>query len=122
MIGEAEHDAAAAAIVERLAEEIEALARVALERLQLSGEHVEVVLGGGLIQAGDGRLVTSVAERIRRHAPAAIVRPVGVPPILGAALLALDELDADAAGGERLRSELHTRFAEVTKRPERSPS
>ena len=122
VIAEAAHDATAASIVERLAEEIDALARVALERLELSGAPVEVVIGGGLIQAGDGRLVASVAERIHRHAPAATVRPVSVPPILGAALLALDELDPDAAGGERLRRELNARFTEVTKRPERSPS
>lgn len=120
VIGEAEQDVVAASIVERLAEEIDAFARVALERLQLGAEETEVVLGGGLVQSGDGRLVASVADRIRRHAPAAIVRPVNTPPILGAALLALDELDADPAAGERLRRELDERFTEITQRSERS--
>ena len=39
------------AIVERLADEIVALARAALDRLELTQEPVEVVLGGGLLQA-----------------------------------------------------------------------
>ena len=43
---EAAHDPAAAAIVERPADEVVALARVALTRLGLDQEPVEVVLGG----------------------------------------------------------------------------
>jgi N-acetylglucosamine kinase-like BadF-type ATPase len=126
VFAEAADDAVAAAIVERLAEEIEALARVALERLELSGERVEVLLGGGLVQSGDGRLVGSVARRVRAHAPAAIVRAVSSPPIVGAALLALDAVGTDVAACERLRRELAERSATtsstVAQRPERSRS
>src|SRR5207247_4438196 len=50
-------DSVAAEIVDRLASEIVALARVAIERLDLAHEPVEVLLGGGLLQGGDGRLI-----------------------------------------------------------------
>ena len=45
-------DEVAAGIVERLAGEVVAMARVALERLELTDEPVEVLLGGGLLQSG----------------------------------------------------------------------
>jgi len=126
VFAQADDDAVAASIVERLAEEIEVLARVALERLELTHDPVEVLLGGGLVQSGDGRLVGSVARRVRATAPAAIVRPVSSPPIVGAALLALDAVGADVSARERLRRELEERSAitspSVAKRPERSRS
>src|SRR6185437_15713421 len=56
VFGEATRDSVAAGIVERLATEIAALVRVALARLSLTEDAVEVLLGGGLVQTGDGRL------------------------------------------------------------------
>jgi N-acetylglucosamine kinase-like BadF-type ATPase len=113
VVAEAKSDAVAAGIMERLADEIAALARVALERLSLSAEPVEVLLGGGLILAADGPLVDSVAERLHEVAPAASVKSTSSPPIVGAALLGLDELGADASSRERLRRELGARFAKI---------
>ena len=52
VFAEAASDSEAAAIVERLAAEVVALARVALTRLGLERQPVEVVLGGGLLRAG----------------------------------------------------------------------
>jgi N-acetylglucosamine kinase-like BadF-type ATPase len=113
VVAEAKGDLVAAEIMERLADEIAALARVALERLSLSAEPVEVLLGGGLILAADGPLVDSVAERLHEVAPEATVTSTSSPPIVGAALLGLDELGADTSSRERLRRELGARFARI---------
>jgi N-acetylglucosamine kinase-like BadF-type ATPase len=106
VFAEARQDAVAAGIVDRLAAEVGALARVALERLGLAGEPAEVVLGGGLLASGDGRLTSGVEDALREAAPAAVVRTATSPPIVGAALLGLDELGAPAAAQRRLREEL----------------
>jgi N-acetylglucosamine kinase-like BadF-type ATPase len=106
VFAEAEDDAVAAEIVDRLASEVVALARVALERLELEGEPAEVLLGGGLLQATNGRLIGAIQAGLHEAAPAAVVRQAPSPPIVGAALLALDELGADSEAQERLRSEL----------------
>jgi N-acetylglucosamine kinase-like BadF-type ATPase len=113
VVAEARSDPVAAGIMERLADEIAALTRVALERLALRGEAVEVLLGGGLVHAADGPLVEAVASRVREVAPAAAVKSTSSPPIVGAALLGLDELGADATSRERLRRELGARVAAI---------
>jgi N-acetylglucosamine kinase-like BadF-type ATPase len=106
VFAEADHDAVAAAIVDRVAHEVVTLAWVALERLELEGEPTEILLGGGLLRAADGRLTSAVEDELRALAPALRVRTAGSPPIVGAALLALDELGADEEIQERLRREL----------------
>ena len=113
VLAEAAGDAAAAEILDRLAGEITVLVRVSLKRLGLTDEPVEVLLGGGLIQAADGTLVGAVARQVAAVAPAATVRSTSSPPVVGAALLGLDELGADAAARERLRRELDARFAQI---------
>jgi N-acetylglucosamine kinase-like BadF-type ATPase len=106
VFAEAETDEVAAGIVERLAEEIVALARGALTRLGLEGEEVEVVVGGGLIRSGDRRLLGAVERGLRDLDPRAILRPTSLPPIVGAALLGLDDLGAGKQAQERIRREL----------------
>ncbi len=110
VFAEAEHDAAAAGIVDRLAAEIVAMARVALERLDLADEPAEVLLGGGLLQ-GDGRLSAAVEDELRRLAPSASVVAPGSPPIVGAALLGLDAVGAEAEAQRRAREELEAAVA-----------
>jgi N-acetylglucosamine kinase-like BadF-type ATPase len=106
VFAEAEHDRVAAEIVDRLAAEIVAMARVALERLELAGEPAEVLLGGGLLQTGNGRLSGSVEAELRRIAPHVCVTAPSSPPIVGAALLGLDALGAAHEAQRRLRQEL----------------
>jgi len=98
VFAEAEHDEVAAGIVDKLAAEVVALARVALEKLELD----EVLLGGGLLQGDDSRVV----RQIRASLPGVSVRVAGAPPIVGAALLALDEIGAGADAQARVRAEL----------------
>jgi N-acetylglucosamine kinase-like BadF-type ATPase len=108
VFAEAEHDRVAREILDRVASEIVAMARVALERLDLVDEPTEVLLGGGLLQSGDGRLRGAVQTELRRAAPNASVTAAGSPPIVGAALLGLDAIGASAQAQRRVRAELET--------------
>jgi N-acetylglucosamine kinase-like BadF-type ATPase len=103
---EAERDAIAASILDRLADEVVALARVALERLELTHQPVEVLLGGGLLRAAPAGLARAIADGLRAVGPAIVPRIVPDPPIVGAALLGLDELGAPPEAHERARAEL----------------
>lgn len=99
-------DAVAAGIVDKLASEVVALSRVALGRLGLTREPVELLLGGGLLQAGDGRLMSSIEAGIREVAPEVSVHRAVSPPIVGAALRALDALGAPLEAHARAREEV----------------
>jgi N-acetylglucosamine kinase-like BadF-type ATPase len=106
VFAEAAADEVAASIVDRLATEVVALARVALTRLDLLDRPTEVLLGGGLLQAGDGRLLEAIEAGICEVSSEAAVHAAVSPPIVGAALLGLDELGAPPDAQERLRAEL----------------
>jgi N-acetylglucosamine kinase-like BadF-type ATPase len=105
VLAEAADDAVAAEIVRRLAEEVVALARVALKRLDLINEPAEVLLGGGVLQDVDGDLLAAIDAGLREHAPNVTVRPTASAAVVGAALLGLDELEAGPVAQARLRSE-----------------
>jgi hypothetical protein len=113
VLSEAADDAVAAEIVRRLAEEVVALARVALTRLDLAGEPVEVLLGGGVLQDVDGDLLAQIQTGLRETGPEITVRPTASPAIVGAALRGLDELGAASAAQERVRGELGAAFSRV---------
>jgi len=113
VLAEAADDAVAAEIVQRLAAEVVALARVALTRLDLAQEPVEVLLGGGVLQDVDGDLLAAIDAGLREDAPAAAARPTASPAIVGAALLGLDELAVGRDAQERLRRELGEAFSQL---------
>jgi N-acetylglucosamine kinase-like BadF-type ATPase len=102
----AEHDAVAAEILDHLATEVVAFARATLRRLELTGEAVEVLLGGGLMRAAGPALLGAIEAGLREIGPAITARVVPEPPVIGAALLGLDDLGAGRAAHERLRREL----------------
>lgn len=106
VFAEAGNDDVAAAIVERLAAEIVALARVAITRLDLGREPVEVLLGGGLIRAGDGRLLGAIEADLGEVGDRIVVHRTASPPVVGAALFGLDALGAGEEARERIREEL----------------
>jgi N-acetylglucosamine kinase-like BadF-type ATPase len=98
-------DPVAGALVDRLAEEVVAMASVALSRLGLLDEEAPVVLGGGVLAARHPQLDGRIAELLAVRAPKALVRVVTEPPVLGAALLGLDHTGAAAGVHERLRKQ-----------------
>jgi N-acetylglucosamine kinase-like BadF-type ATPase len=103
---EAAGDAVAAGIVERLANEIVALAGVAITRLDLAREPVEVLLGGGLLRAGDGRLLGAIEVGLHELGEQIVVQRTSSPPVVGAALFGLDALGAGEDARARVRAEL----------------
>jgi N-acetylglucosamine kinase-like BadF-type ATPase len=113
VLAEAADDAVAAEIVQHLASEVVALARVALMRLELTQEPVEVLLGGGVLQDVDGDLLAAIDSGLRDVAPKVTVRPTASAAIVGAALLGLDELEAGSEAQERLRRELGAAFSRL---------
>ena len=92
-------DAVAAALLDRLADEIVAFVRATLPQIGAGDAPVEVVLGGGLLQAPNARLRDAVGERLAALDPS--LRPVvpADPPIIGAALMALELAGAEGVSG-----------------------
>jgi len=97
-------DPVARDVVRRQAEEVVALAATAIRRLGLAEEPVDVVLGGGVLTAGHQGLLDEIDLRLATEAPLAVTRVVEAPPILGAALLGLDRVDAPSGARDRLRA------------------
>jgi N-acetylglucosamine kinase-like BadF-type ATPase len=109
----APHDPVAAEIVDRLAEEIVALVRVSLERLELLHEPVDVLLGGGFFLSGSTQLAAAVESRLAEVAPRATAHVTDSPPVVGAALLGLDALEANGEAQSRLKRELGAAFGRM---------
>ncbi|MFF0728071.1 N-acetylglucosamine kinase [Streptomyces sp. NPDC004134] len=96
-------DPVARSIVDRQADEVVALAAVALERLGLLDEEVPVVLGGSVLAAGHAQLDDRIRALLTARAPKAVPRVVTAPPVLGAALLGLDRAGAPEEARSRTR-------------------
>ncbi|MCX4772562.1 ATPase [Streptomyces sp. NBC_01260] len=98
-------DPVARGLVDRLAEEVVAMAAVALSRLGLLGEQAPVVLGGSVLAARHPQLDDRIAELLAVRAPKAVVRVVKESPVLGAGLLGLDHTGAAPEVHGRLRAQ-----------------
>ena len=97
-----EGDAVARMLIERLAEEVVLMAVRALADLELDA--ADIVLGGGMLRYGDGFLFDEVVRRLRARVP--LVRPVAAvdPPVVGAALVALEAAGAAPTAATTLRA------------------
>jgi N-acetylglucosamine kinase-like BadF-type ATPase len=104
-------DAMAGELVTRLAEEVALMVVRALGDLGVTS--ADVVLGGGMLRDGRGPLFDQVIARLAEVAPA--TRPVAAvdPPVVGAALVALDAAGAPAEAGARLRAAVRAGVAPV---------
>ncbi|OUC98672.1 N-acetylglucosamine kinase, partial [Streptomyces swartbergensis] len=85
-------DTVARAIVERQADEVVAMAVVALTRLELLDEPTPVLLGGGVLAAQHPQLNGMITGLLTDRAPKAAPQVVTASPVLGAALLGLDRV------------------------------
>ncbi|MET7425688.1 BadF/BadG/BcrA/BcrD ATPase family protein [Dactylosporangium sp. NPDC005555] len=92
-------DTVASRVVARLADEIEALVRVAADRLELLDAAYTVVLGGGVLTARHPQLHGDILARLAALSPRASVTVLSSPPVAGAALLALDALHGGPVPG-----------------------
>jgi len=91
-------DTVARRIVEWQATEIVTQAAATIARMDRLGSEIPVVVGGGVIAGGNARLLELVEEGLAERAPGARLTVVSEPPLVGAALLALEAAGApDAA-------------------------
>ena len=91
-------------LVDRLAEEIALFVRRAFADLDVTS--ADVVLGGGMLTRGEGLLHDEIVRRLPRGAKPVVLRD---PPVVGAALAALDLAGAVPAAADRLRNAFQNR-------------
>jgi N-acetylglucosamine kinase-like BadF-type ATPase len=99
-------DEVAAGIVDALADEVAAMATALIRRLRLIRTDVEVVLGGGTLQTGNGVLHERVVAGVTAVAPRARVGVLDVPPVFGAVVEAWDTVGAAGPALRRIRRAL----------------
>ena len=102
-------DAVARDLIDRLADELAVMAIAVARRLRIARRELDVVLTGGVFRATDPAFHRRLEERIRAALPAARIARLEDRPVLGAALLGLDELGLTAGGPAERR--LRTEFA-----------
>ncbi|MGV8979367.1 MAG: N-acetylglucosamine kinase [Cellulomonas sp.] len=107
-------DAVAGSIVDRQAEEVVLMVTATIRRLDLLGDPVTVVLGGGVLAANDPRLMSLIITGLAGTAPRASIELVTTRPILGAAVLALESVGRTEAARQLV--------ADVTSPRTRTPS
>jgi N-acetylglucosamine kinase-like BadF-type ATPase len=104
VVDAAERDEVARGLVGRLAGEIALMVERAFRDLGV--EAADVVLGGGMLRAGAGALHEAILATLPAGARPVVLQD---PPVLGAALAALDAAGAAETAGRRLREELRAR-------------
>jgi N-acetylglucosamine kinase-like BadF-type ATPase len=97
-------DPVARSLIDRLADEVTAMATVALTRLDLLGEETPVLLGGGVLAARHPQLDDGIRGLLATRAPKAVPQVVTASPVLGAALLGLDRTGAPPEAHKRIRA------------------
>lgn len=103
----AEGDEVARAIVDRLADELAGMAGAIGRQLRIARREVDVVLTGGVFRASDEAFYQRIEAGVHRHLPRARLVRLRDRPVLGAALIGLDELGIPRGGAaeRRLRRE-----------------
>lgn len=102
-------DRVARGLIDDVADEVIATAVAAIRRLRLTTRDVEVILGGGVIRSNDKRMLDRIGAGIAGAAPRALIRKLSAPPVVGAALIGLDETRSTTAVRSRLRKALTDR-------------
>ena len=102
----AEGDAVARTLADRQADEIATMAANAIRRLRIQRLDVPVVLGGGVFRNTFAPFYERIDAGIRAVAPGATITVLAAPPVVGAALIGLDELGATSTAERRLRAAL----------------
>ena len=104
-------DAVAREIIDRLADELVAMAGALIRRLRLRRLDPDVVLAGGVFHADDPAFYVRLDAGVRDVAPAARLVRLSEPPVLGAALIGLDRLSGQGAVDEAVEARLRAAFA-----------
>ncbi len=105
-------DSVAQQLIDEVSQEIVITAGAAIRRLHLTRSDVHVVLGGGVLRGANQKMLGRIREGIRAVAPNARMLKLEAPPVLGAALIGLDEMGASEIAHRRLRTSLtHRRLS-----------
>jgi N-acetylglucosamine kinase-like BadF-type ATPase len=108
-------DVVAREVVDRQADEIVIMAATAIRRLRMQRLDVDVVLGGGIFRSSDPAFLDRIEVGLRVVAPAVRVQVLTAPPVVGAALMGLDQVGARRAAHARVRAALtHERLGAET--------
>jgi N-acetylglucosamine kinase-like BadF-type ATPase len=99
-------DAVAVRILADFAAEVAVMAGALIRRLHLTRTDVEVILGGGTLQAGDPAVLRRITEDVHATCPRAVVRVLDVPPVFGTVVEALTGAGAGPAAVRRARAAL----------------
>jgi N-acetylglucosamine kinase-like BadF-type ATPase len=99
-------DRVARGILDEMADEVVAWAVAAIRKLRLASRPTDMILGGGMFRPDDPALLERIRDGVARAAPRAEVRKLEGPPVVGAALLGLDDIGGSARAAARLRSSL----------------
>jgi len=99
-------DPTAKAIVERCGTSLAAAATLVARHLHMDDQPVEVVESGGIFRANSRILQSAFERELRRSVPGAVAVRLEVPPVVGAALRALELAGDDPAGPAHLRLSL----------------
>ena len=99
-------DRVACSIVDRQADEIATMAVAAIRKLHMVDLDVHVVLGGGIFNNELPAFFERLDGRLASEVPRAQAIVLRTPPVVGAALLALDHAGAPKAAYRRVRDGL----------------
>jgi N-acetylglucosamine kinase-like BadF-type ATPase len=99
-------DVVARTIAERAGGTLGATAGQVTRRLGMAELPVEVVLAGGVFRGGSRALIAAFEREVHRTAPNAIPTRLEVPPVVGAALRAMELTGATDLGEVHLRLSL----------------
>ena len=99
-------DRVAREILDRVADEVVAFSVAAIKRLRLGARDVDVVLGGGIFRANDGVFQRRIERGIKNVAHRATISRLASPPVVGAALIGLDQIDGQRSLGPAVRRAL----------------
>ena len=113
----AQGDPVASSIVERQADEISTMASAAIRALDMQELDVHIVLGGGIFRNELVAFFERLRSGIVRTAPRADIVVLTSPPVVGAALLALDRLGAPDPAYARVRASLTHDVLEAASTP-----
>jgi N-acetylglucosamine kinase-like BadF-type ATPase len=104
-------DAVARHIVDRLADELATMAVAIARQLRVARRDVDIVLTGGVFRATDEAFFSRLEAGVRRAVPGARLTRLRDRPVMGAALLGLDELGVKPGGAaeHRLRGAFRSR-------------
>jgi N-acetylglucosamine kinase-like BadF-type ATPase len=99
-------DPVARALLFDFGTEVAVMANAIIRRLHLTRTDVEVVLGGGILQAIDRELCGHITAAVTAVAPAAQVSVLRVPPVYGAVVEAVSRLGGPVGSLRKLHREL----------------